>query len=73
MEAALKGTSLVVRRACGIRALSDYLPPTVSRSAEYQKILELERKLGSRLEFAAVARYAQYLVGRASLAAEPRT
>ena len=73
LEDMLKDASLVVRAARGVRVLSDYLPPTVSRSAEYQKILELERKLGSRLEFAAVARYAQYLVGRASLAAEPRT
>jgi S-adenosylmethionine-dependent methyltransferase len=72
LEAMLKGTSLVVRTARGIRVLSDYLPPTLSRCREYQKIVELERALGSRPEFAAVARYVQYLVGRASAAAEPR-
>ena len=38
--------------------------PRISRSAEYERILELERKLGSRPEFAAVARYTQYLARR---------
>ncbi len=45
----------------GVRVISDYLPPQVSRSAEYPRILELERRLGRRPEFAAVARYRQYL------------
>jgi hypothetical protein len=44
------------------------LPPQVSRSAEYERILELERKLGSRPEFAAVARYKQYFAHRTNLA-----
>ncbi len=43
----------------GVRVLADYLPPQVSRSAEYERILDLERKLSSRPEYAAVARYAQ--------------
>jgi S-adenosylmethionine-dependent methyltransferase len=41
----------------GVRVLADYLPPLISRSDEYERIFELERKLGSRPEFAAVARY----------------
>jgi ubiquinone/menaquinone biosynthesis C-methylase UbiE len=43
----------------GVRVLADYLPPRISRSAEYERILALERKLGSRPEYAAVARYIQ--------------
>jgi S-adenosylmethionine-dependent methyltransferase len=43
----------------GVRVLADYLPSRISRSDEYERILELERKLGSRSEFAAVARYTQ--------------
>ncbi len=45
----------------GVRVVVDYLPPQISRSDEYERILELERKLGSRAEFAAAARYAQVL------------
>jgi SAM-dependent methyltransferase len=58
-QAALKATAIR-----GVRVISDYLPSTVSREAEYERILELERKLGSRPEFAAVARYAQFLICR---------
>jgi len=50
-------SSLAVTAERGVRVLSDYLPPSVSRSDEYNRILELERKLGKRPEFAAVARY----------------
>jgi S-adenosylmethionine-dependent methyltransferase len=48
----------------GVRCIADYLPPQVSRSAEYDQILDLERKLGSRPEFAAVARYTQFIAHR---------
>jgi hypothetical protein len=41
----------------GVRVLADYLPPRVSRSADYERIFELERKLGSRPESAAVYGY----------------
>jgi S-adenosylmethionine-dependent methyltransferase len=58
-QAALRATA---RR--GVRVISDYLPPTISLDAEYERILELERKLGSRPEFAAAARYAQFVVRR---------
>ena len=49
---------------CGVRVLADYLPASVSRNAEYDRIFELERKLGSRPEFAAVARYTQCIARR---------
>jgi hypothetical protein len=37
------------------------LPPQISRSEEYERIFQLEHKLGSRLEFAAIARYIQVI------------
>ncbi|MGE5321471.1 MAG: class I SAM-dependent methyltransferase [Actinomycetota bacterium] len=45
----------------GVRVLADYLPPQVSRSADYERIFELERQLGGRPEFAGIARYSQML------------
>jgi S-adenosylmethionine-dependent methyltransferase len=48
----------------GVRVLSDYLPSRVSRRANYERIFELERKLGGRREFAAVARYTHSLACR---------
>ena len=57
LRAMLLESSLAVTAMRGVRVLSDYLPPSVSRSDEYERILELERKLGRRPEFAAVARY----------------
>ncbi|MGC1434970.1 MAG: methyltransferase domain-containing protein [Terriglobales bacterium] len=64
LKAMLLESSLTVTAERGIRVLSDYLPPRVSRNDEYQRILELERKLGRRLEFAAVARYTHCLAHR---------
>jgi S-adenosylmethionine-dependent methyltransferase len=61
LEAMLMGASLAVAGKRGVRVVSDYLPPRLSRSAEYHRIFELERKLGRRPEFAAVARYTQCL------------
>jgi S-adenosylmethionine-dependent methyltransferase len=55
----LTEASLVAIAERGIRVLADYLPPRVSRSTEYERILELESELGSRPEYAAVARYTQ--------------
>ncbi len=60
LRAMLDGTPLEVIAERGVRVISDYLPETISRDGEYQRIFELERKLGSRPEFAAVARYTQY-------------
>jgi S-adenosylmethionine-dependent methyltransferase len=53
----LKEASLAVVAERGVRVLSDYLPSQVSRNQEYDRIFELERKLGLRPEFAAIARY----------------
>ena len=61
LRAMLRAASLRVIAERGVRVISDYLPPQISRSAEYRRIFELERKLGSRPEFAAVARYTHYL------------
>jgi S-adenosylmethionine-dependent methyltransferase len=59
LRAMLTAASLAVIAERGVRVLADYLPPRVSRSADYERIFELERKLGSRPEYAAVARYTQ--------------
>jgi len=65
VQAMLKAASLPLISERGIRVLADYLPPRVSRNDEYKRILELERKLGRRPEFAAVARYTHCLAHRA--------
>jgi S-adenosylmethionine-dependent methyltransferase len=54
----------------GVRVLADYLPSHVSRTADYQRIFELERKLGKRPEFAAISRYIQYMARWARSTAE---
>jgi S-adenosylmethionine-dependent methyltransferase len=72
LQAMLKVASLAVATERGVRVISDYLPPSVSRCAEYDRILELERKLGGRPEFAAAARYTHYLIRRAGQAIEDR-
>jgi S-adenosylmethionine-dependent methyltransferase len=58
-------SSLAVTAERGVRVMSDYLPPRVSRNDEYERILDLERKLGMRPEFVAVARYTHCLAHRA--------
>src|SRR5882672_10236621 len=62
LQVMLMEASLAVTAKRGLRVVSDYLPPRVSLSAEYERIFELELKLGRRPEFAAVARYTQCLV-----------
>jgi S-adenosylmethionine-dependent methyltransferase len=59
LQAMLKAASLAVIAERGVRVVADYLPSRISRSAEYDRIFQLERKLGSRPEYAAVARYTQ--------------
>jgi len=59
LQAMLTEASLTVIAERGIRVLADYLPSQISRSADYARIFELERKLSSRPEYAAVARYTQ--------------
>ncbi len=65
-----KGASLAVAAERGVRVISDYLPPQVSRCEEYERIFELERKLSSLPEFAAVARYIQIITRHSSSSEE---
>jgi S-adenosylmethionine-dependent methyltransferase len=67
LRAMLTEVSLVAMGERGVRVLADYLPPQVSRSADYGRIFELERKLGSRPEYAAVSRYIQCLARASSV------
>jgi len=66
VQAMLKAASLTTVAERGVRVVADYLPPQIFRSSDYARVLELERKLGSRPDFAAVARYTQYLARRAA-------
>ena len=61
LRAMLREASLAPIAERGVRVLADYLPPRVSRSEDYTRIFELEWKLGSRPEFAAIARYTHCL------------
>lgn len=72
LQRTLKAASLTLLVERGVRVIADYLPPAVSRDTEYQRILELERKLGMLPEFAAVARYKQCLVRRSDPVKEER-
>jgi SAM-dependent methyltransferase len=65
LQAMLLESSLAVTAERGVRVMSDYLPSTVSRTDEYERIFELERKLGRRPEFSAIARYTHCLAHRA--------
>jgi len=73
LHALLKAASLSVVAERGVRVIADYLPARISRVAEYERILELERKLGGRQEFAAIARYTQCLARRPRPPVENRT
>jgi S-adenosylmethionine-dependent methyltransferase len=53
----LAAASFTVTALRGVRVVSDYLSAKISRDDEYHQVLELERKLGMRPEFAAIARY----------------
>jgi len=64
LRALLNEQSLALIAERGVRVLADYLPPRISRSSEYTRILELEKKLGCRQEYARVARYAHFLACR---------
>ena len=66
----LKAASLTVFAERGVRVVSDYLPARISRTSEYERIFELERKLGGRPEFAGIARYTQLLAHRGGAAKE---
>ena len=66
LHSILAASSLAIRVELGIRIVSDFLPTSVSRNHEYERIFELERKLGRQPEFAAIARYTHYLAHRAA-------
>ena len=70
LRAMLTEASLATIAERGVRVLADYLPPRVSRSADYERIFELERELGNRAEFAAIARYTHWLARCPSSVAE---
>jgi len=72
LQAMLKAASLTVAAERGVRVIADYLPPGISREADYGRIFEFERKLGRRPEFAAIARYTQCLARRSSPVLEHR-
>jgi len=65
LQAMLLESSLAVTAERGVRVMSDYMPRRISRSDEYERIFELERKLGRRPECAAAARYTHFLAHRA--------
>jgi S-adenosylmethionine-dependent methyltransferase len=64
LRAMMIAASLECTAQRGVRVLADYLPPCISRDSEYARIFELEKKLGSRPEFAAVARYTHVIARR---------
>lgn len=64
------GLELIAER--GVRVVADYLPPQIDRQAEYERIFELERKLGRRPEFAAIARYTHHILRHAAGAKQDR-
>lgn len=66
LEAILKDASLAINARRGVRVIADYLPAQISRSAQYEQIFALERKLGERREFFGVARYMHYLASCAT-------
>ena len=70
LRSMLSEASLATIAVRGVRVLADYLPPQVSRTADYQRIFELERKLACRPEYAAVARYTHCLARCLSSLAE---
>lgn len=61
LRSLLAGASFSVVAERGVRVISDYLPSTISRTGNYEQIFELERKLGMRPEFSAMARYTHCL------------
>lgn len=64
LRAMLQQASLEPIAQRGVRVLADYLPKQISRVEAYHRILELETKLGSRAEYASVARYIQCFAKR---------
>jgi len=67
VEEMMTRASLEVIARRGVRVLSDYLPATISRSTEYERIFALERELGLRREFYGVSRYLHVLARSGSV------
>lgn len=61
LRASLKAASLESIATRGVRVISDYLPAKVNRNDDNDRIFQLDRELGRRQEFAAVARYTHCL------------
>jgi S-adenosylmethionine-dependent methyltransferase len=70
LEATLKDASFTTKARRGVRVIADYLPARISRSADYERIFAMERKLGERPEFFGVARYMHCLATCATLGSE---
>lgn len=70
LEALLRDASFAIGARRGVRVIADYLPPQISRAAEYKRIFALERKLGKRPDFFGVARYLQCLASWSGPASE---
>jgi S-adenosylmethionine-dependent methyltransferase len=66
VSAMLNQASLTAFAERGVRVVADYLPSQLCRDSDYDQILELERKLGRRPEFAAIARYTHWFARRSS-------
>lgn len=62
----LEAASFRVIAERGVRVITDYLPPQVRRDEQYERIFEIECKLGNRTEFAGVARYIHCLASPVS-------
>jgi S-adenosylmethionine-dependent methyltransferase len=65
LETMFVQSSLALAAERGVRVISDFLPIAISRSDAYERIFDLERKLGCRSDFASVARYTQCIAHRA--------
>lgn len=70
LQTILNEASFTIKARRGVRVIADYLPAGISRSAEYERIFALERRLGKRREFFGIARYMQCLASRARLGVE---
>jgi 2-polyprenyl-3-methyl-5-hydroxy-6-metoxy-1,4-benzoquinol methylase len=68
LRAMLNAAAMTLTTERGVRVISDYLPPQISRDADYDRIFKLERKLGCRPEFVGIARYTQCIAQRADRA-----
>jgi S-adenosylmethionine-dependent methyltransferase len=63
LRAMLEDASFTVIAERGVRVVSDYLPEKISRTGEYERIFQLERKFGAQPELAAIARYTHFVAG----------